>query len=245
MLTSSPTALETSRAGERTAVPSVGASGRIYRSGRQVLRILRSLIVIAVIVGIWQWLVAEGVISEQFLSSPTQIISAIFDGYSHGQLTADTLVTLQRVGVGWAAGCTLGYIMGLLVAFDPFTTRLRQTSGFRELTNFEQYIPTGGLSLGIIAGGSSYVASHPQVVTEFDAGIAQSIAYIQSNPQQAAALASKVLGLPTAVTVAALGNIKFATGGIQDMTTYNNTVTALKSVNLVPASFNLAKYVSK
>lgn len=132
-----------------------------------------------------------------------------------------------------------------VIPFDPFTTRLRQSSGFRELTNFHQYIPAGGLSLGVIAAEKSYVTSHPQVVSEFDAAIAQSISFIQANQQQAAALASKVLGLPESITLTALGNIKLVSGGTQDLTTYNNMVTALKSVKLVPSTFNVANYISK
>lgn len=132
-----------------------------------------------------------------------------------------------------------------VIPFDPFTTRLRQSSGFRELTNFHQYIPSGGLSLGVIAAESSYVSSHPQVVKEFDAAIAQSISFIQANPQQAAAIASKVLGLPESITVTALDNIKLAPGGTQNMTTYDNMVSALKSVKLVPSNFNVANHVTK
>jgi sulfonate transport system permease protein len=82
---------------------------------RRTLLIARNLVVIAVVIGIWQWLVSSGTISAQFLASPSQIVRAIVDGYTNGQLTTDTAVTLQRVAVGWAVGCGLGYIVGLII----------------------------------------------------------------------------------------------------------------------------------
>lgn len=82
---------------------------------RRALSLLRHVIAIAVVVGIWQWLVASNVISDQFLSSPSQIVTAVVHGYEHGQLTSDTFATLLRVGVGWVIGCALGYATGLLI----------------------------------------------------------------------------------------------------------------------------------
>lgn len=90
-------------------------SGMLQRFWRRALLTARNLIVIAVVIGVWQWLVSGGVISQQFLASPSQIVSAVINGYSHGELTTDTAVTLQRVAIGWAAGCALGYLVGLLI----------------------------------------------------------------------------------------------------------------------------------
>lgn len=85
------------------------------RIARRVVSLVRRLVAIAIVIGIWQWLVAGGVISDQFLSSPSQIVAAVINGYSHGQLGSDTTATLVRVGVGWAIGCALGYATGLLI----------------------------------------------------------------------------------------------------------------------------------
>lgn len=91
------------------------SAGRRSAVARRFIGTARSLVVIALVVGVWQWLVSSGVISPQFLASPSQIVTAVVNGYTHGQLTADTGVTLLRVGVGWAVGCALGYLVGLLI----------------------------------------------------------------------------------------------------------------------------------
>lgn len=96
----------------------------------------RGLVTLAAFIAIWEFLTTSGVISAQFLSSPSQIVAAIVAGYTRGNLWADTGVTLQRVVVGWAIGCALGYLAGLAIGiaklandtFGPLLELLRPIS---------------------------------------------------------------------------------------------------------------------
>lgn len=126
-----------------------------------------------------------------------------------------------------------------VIPFAPFTTRLLQSKGFRELTNLHKDVPKGGLCLAVSTALSTYAHSHAKVVKEFQAGLSQSLAYIKAHPTQAAAVAAKVLKLPASISLAALRDEAYIPGGKQELATYQNMVKALQSAKLVPSGYNV------
>ncbi|MHB1487734.1 MAG: ABC transporter substrate-binding protein [Acidimicrobiales bacterium] len=130
-----------------------------------------------------------------------------------------------------------------VIPFEPFTTKLKGTTGFRMLTQMRRFVPTGDLSLGVFAARSAYVSSHPTVVSDFNAAVSESIAYIESHPQSAATIGAKILGLSPSITLSSLHGIQFRAGGTQDLQSYQNMASALKSIGLVSNAYNVQQFI--
>lgn len=99
------------------------------RSGRSALRALGPLVVLAA----WQILATAGVISDDVLASPLQVVDAGRELWASGELQHHLAISLQRVliglGFGIAVGLTLAVIAGLLrvgeYLVDPTVQLLR------------------------------------------------------------------------------------------------------------------------
>jgi ABC-type nitrate/sulfonate/bicarbonate transport system substrate-binding protein len=130
-----------------------------------------------------------------------------------------------------------------VIPYDPFTAEIEQTPGVKVLARMRDYFPKGGLALGVVAGMDSYVSSHPAVIKAFRAGLAESIAYIENHPRQAAVVVSNVLKIPQTTTLKSLSSFELDPKGKLDLMALNNVVTLLKNSNLVPSSYNPSLYL--
>lgn len=99
---------------------SLRAPGRLELLARALLRRFNpyGLVTLLALVGIWQLAVDAGLITAQYIVAPTEIVTALGDRLSSGQLQESTVHTLTAVLVGWAialvAGVTLGSLLGLV-----------------------------------------------------------------------------------------------------------------------------------
>jgi ABC-type nitrate/sulfonate/bicarbonate transport system permease component len=98
-----------------------------------LLRRGSGVLVLLTIVLTWQAVVVLGFVSQQELSSPSQIMMAAIEQFSDGDLASDLLATARRVAVGFllaaAFGVPAGFVLGrsalLHAAFEPIIEFLR------------------------------------------------------------------------------------------------------------------------
>ena len=126
------------------AVPAEPDAGRTRPpatvTGRRGVRLdwLRRWVSPAVILVVWQLLSSVGVIPEQKMTSPLQILATARDLVADGTLGAATLVSVQRVGLGFAVGAAIGVALAVVAglsrigedAVDPPMQMLRTLPHF-------------------------------------------------------------------------------------------------------------------
>jgi len=139
----------------------------------------------------------------------------------------------------------LSHEVDAVVPFDPYTTQLKQTPGVTELSGLRRFAPASGLSLGLFATSPSYASANPAIVKAFQQGVAASIDYTVAHKQQAAAIAASVLGLTPSLSLTTLGHVDFIHSGIQDLQSYDNMESAMKTAGLLPSSYNISNYILK
>ncbi len=81
-------------------------------------RFLRRWISPVVLIGLWQLLSSVGVISERTIASPQQIAVTAADLLRDGTLGAATLVSVQRVGFGFAIGACVGLVLAIVAGLS-------------------------------------------------------------------------------------------------------------------------------
>ena len=99
---------------------------------------LRRWVSPAVILVVWQLLSSVGAIPEQKMTSPLQILATARDLVADGTLGAATLVSVQRVGLGFAVGAAIGVTLAVVAglsrigedAVDPPMQMLRTLPHF-------------------------------------------------------------------------------------------------------------------
>lgn len=95
------------------------------RRNQSIVRIALGVACPLVLLAIWQLLDLTGVIDRRFFPPPTRVltdgIGILSDTGQRGQLLADTLVTLHRLGIGYVLGAFSGVAMGMGMAlYAPF-----------------------------------------------------------------------------------------------------------------------------
>ncbi|MCW2843152.1 MAG: transporter permease [Nocardioides sp.] len=100
---------------------------------RSPLRHLARWVSPVVIIAVWQLLSSAGILDERTIASPSQIFSTAADLIRDGTLGAQTLVSVQRVAIGFAIGATIGLLLAVVaglskigeLAIDPPMQMLR------------------------------------------------------------------------------------------------------------------------
>ena len=82
----------------------------------------------ALIVIIWQALAMTGVITVRILPAPLSVARAGLDLLGQGKLIADVAISAQRAAIGLVIGGTIGFALGLLNGFFPWSGRLLDSS---------------------------------------------------------------------------------------------------------------------
>jgi sulfonate transport system permease protein len=122
----------------RSPNPAPGpAHGDRRRRGNR-LTWLRRWVSPVVIVAVWQLFSSVGVIDAQKMASPLQVLATGRGLVADGTLGSQTLVSLQRVGLGFVIGATVGLVLAVTAglnrigedAFDPPMQMLRTLPHF-------------------------------------------------------------------------------------------------------------------
>ena len=129
------------------------------------LSFLRRWVSPIAIVGIWQLLSSTGLLDERKLASPQQIATTFVTLLQDGTLGAATLVSVQRVGLGFAIGATIGVTLAVLAglsrvgedAIDPPMQMLRTLPHFGLVSLFIIWFGIGETpKVALIAMGATF-----------------------------------------------------------------------------------------
>ena len=82
----------------------------------------------ALILVVWQLLSAAGVISARVLPAPLDVARAGVELVGEGKLVGDVLTSARRAGIGFLIGGAIGFVLGLLNGFFPWSARLLDSS---------------------------------------------------------------------------------------------------------------------
>ena len=85
-------------------------------------------VVPALILIVWQGLSAAGLISARVLPAPTEVARAGFALFTGGTLLQDVATSARRAGLGFLIGGSLGFALGLVNGFFPWSARLLDSS---------------------------------------------------------------------------------------------------------------------
>jgi sulfonate transport system permease protein len=87
-------------------------------SRRSPLRHLARWVSPVVIIGLWQALSSAGVLSERQIAAPAQILATAVDLVRAGTLGAETLVSVQRVAIGFTIGASVGLVLAVVAGLS-------------------------------------------------------------------------------------------------------------------------------
>jgi sulfonate transport system permease protein len=153
------------------AVPAEPGAGRtrppttVTRSRGVRVGWLRRWVSPALILVAWQLLSSAGVIPEQKIAAPLQILATARDLVADGTLGAATLVSVQRVGLGFAVGAAIGVTLALVAglsrigedAVDPPMQMLRTLPHFGLIPLFIVWMGLGETpKIALVAMGVAF-----------------------------------------------------------------------------------------
>ncbi|NHC24951.1 ABC transporter permease [Nocardioides sp. IC4_145] len=135
------------------------------RRRRPPLRPLRRWVSPVALVALWQLASSTGVLDERQLASPAQVAATAVDLVQAGTLGTQTLISLQRVGLGFAIGATIGLALAVVAglsrigedAIDPPMQMLRTLPHFGLVTLFIIWFGIGETpKVALIALGATF-----------------------------------------------------------------------------------------
>ncbi|MDO8213595.1 ABC transporter permease [Conexibacter sp. CPCC 206217] len=74
---------------------------------------------LAIFFGIWQYVAAHGIINPLFFPKPTDIVTAMKDGFSDGTLGTALWWSMRYFAIGMIAAAVVGIPVGLLMGASP------------------------------------------------------------------------------------------------------------------------------
>jgi len=110
------TASETEQSAAALAMVGHSDSGEPNRRRVIIARIL----VIGAILGVWQLVVAVGLVDAFWISTPVLIVEELWHLVETGSLVSDVAVTIYEALIAFVVSSALGIICGLLLARSPF-----------------------------------------------------------------------------------------------------------------------------
>jgi sulfonate transport system permease protein len=85
-------------------------------------------VVPALILLVWQGLSLAGVIAARVLPAPTEVARTGIELFTEGTLLQDVATSARRAGLGFLIGGSLGFALGLVNGFFPWSARLLDSS---------------------------------------------------------------------------------------------------------------------
>jgi sulfonate transport system permease protein len=118
---------------------------------RARLSFLRRWISPVTVVVLWQLASSSGLLSERKLASPSTILATTRELIADGTLGAETLVSVQRVGIGFTIGALVGMVLAVVAglsrlgddAVDPLMQMLRTLPHFGLISLFITWMGVG------------------------------------------------------------------------------------------------------
>ena len=153
----------TALAGPPAATHSGRRDGQRTRSSR--FSFLRRWVSPLVILGLWELASVTGLLDERKLASPVQIAQAAWELIQDGTLGEATLVSLQRVAIGFAIGAIVGVSLAIVAglsrlgedAIDPPMQMLRTLPHFGLVSLFIIWFGIGETpKIALIALGATF-----------------------------------------------------------------------------------------
>jgi sulfonate transport system permease protein len=147
------------------ATPTADRTRVRSRSRRSRFSFLRRWVSPVLIVAIWQLASSTGVLDERKLASPQQIAQTFVQLLQDGTLGAATLVSVQRVAIGFAIGATIGLTLAVLAGLsrigedtiDPPMQMLRTLPHFGLVSLFIIWFGIGETpKVSLIAMGATF-----------------------------------------------------------------------------------------
>jgi sulfonate transport system permease protein len=145
--------------------PTVDERVSVRRSARSRLGWLRRWVSPALILLTWQALSSTGILPEQKIASPVQIGTRAWQLALDGTLGAATLISVQRVFIGFVLGATVGLVLAVVAglnrvgedAVDPPMQMLRTLPHFGLIPLFIVWMGIGeSPKIALIAMGVAF-----------------------------------------------------------------------------------------
>ncbi|WP_341927352.1 ABC transporter permease [Nocardioides psychrotolerans] len=151
--------------GALAAPPPPTTPPRRRTTGGSRLSFLRRWISPVALVGLWQLASVSGVLEERKLAAPSQIFATAVELIADGTLGPATLVSLQRVGFGFAIGAGVGLVLAVIAGLnrvgndsvDPIMQMLRTLPHFGLIPLFIIWMGVGEApKVALIAMGVAF-----------------------------------------------------------------------------------------
>lgn len=145
--------------------PPTPSRRRTTRGPGSRLAFLRRWVSPVALVGLWQLASTSGVLEERKLAAPSQIFTTAVHLVADGTLGPATLVSLQRVGAGFAIGATVALVLAVIAglnrvgndAVDPIMQMLRTLPHFGLIPLFIIWMGVGEApKVALIAMGVAF-----------------------------------------------------------------------------------------
>jgi sulfonate transport system permease protein len=94
--------------------------GRTAWTDRRAVRVVGGALVPLLLLGVWQWATATGVVPAYRLAGPGAVVRAAADLAERGELYQHVAISVQRVVLGFAIGAVLGLLAGAVVGLSRF-----------------------------------------------------------------------------------------------------------------------------
>jgi NitT/TauT family transport system permease protein len=92
----------------------------VFTKRRDVSRItqatwIRRIAFYALLLGLWQALASANIWPDYLFPGPLAVLNALVNGFQNGQFLQASLLSLQRLGIGYAISLVIGVTLGLLI----------------------------------------------------------------------------------------------------------------------------------
>jgi NitT/TauT family transport system permease protein len=76
---------------------------------------LRRIIFYALLLTVWQLVALSGIWPDYLFPGPLEVLSALVNGFQNGQFLQASLLSLQRLAIGYGISLIIGLVLGLLL----------------------------------------------------------------------------------------------------------------------------------
>ncbi len=78
-------------------------------------RWIRRIVFYALLLGLWQALASANIWPDYLFPGPLAVLNALVNGFQNGQFLQASLLSLQRLGIGYGISLVIGVTFGLLI----------------------------------------------------------------------------------------------------------------------------------
>jgi NitT/TauT family transport system permease protein len=76
---------------------------------------VRRIVFYVLLLALWQALASSGIWPDYLFPGPLAVLNALFNGFQNGQFLQASLLSLQRLGIGYGISLVIGVTFGLLI----------------------------------------------------------------------------------------------------------------------------------